>query len=397
MSPDTGARRIDLDWIRIVAFLLLILYHVGMYYVSWDWHVKSPAASSTIEPLMFLTNPWRLALLFLVSGVATAYMLGKLAPGPLARSRSWRLLVPLVFGIVVIVPPQSYWEVVEKGGYSLDYLEFWGRYLRADQTFCRGKDCLIVPTWNHLWFVIYLWFYTMVIAGIVSLAPSWRERWEMRLEGALTGWKLIVVPWLLLAIVRMALVGRFGSTHAFVDDWYNHAQYFLVFSIGFLAARSDSIWAGMERLRWIALLLAFATWGLLVWYFQLRSGPAVPDSGLRMAQRVVYGLNEWVWIVAICGFARRWIKRDSPARRYLTDAIFPFYIVHQTAIILFAIWLRPLAIPPLAEGLLLIALTAVVCVATYEIVKRVRWLRPLFGLRQRRATSAASGGIATPG
>ena len=68
---NPGERRYDLDWVRIGAFMLLIFYHVGMYYVTWDWHVKSPHASSTIEPLMMLTSPWRLSLLFLVSGVAT--------------------------------------------------------------------------------------------------------------------------------------------------------------------------------------------------------------------------------------------------------------------------------------------------------------------------------------
>jgi hypothetical protein len=74
LDGTLGARRYDLDWVRIGAFMLLIFYHVGMYYVTWDWHVKSPHASNTIEPLMFLTNPWRLTLLFLVSGVATAYL-----------------------------------------------------------------------------------------------------------------------------------------------------------------------------------------------------------------------------------------------------------------------------------------------------------------------------------
>src|SRR5687767_9355722 len=117
MEPDSQ-RRIDLDWIRIGAFLVLILYHVGMYYVSWDWHVKSPAASRTLEPLMLAVNPWRLALLFLVSGAATAFMLRRLAPGPLARSRSLRLLVPLLFGMFVVVPPQAYFEVVEKVAYT---------------------------------------------------------------------------------------------------------------------------------------------------------------------------------------------------------------------------------------------------------------------------------------
>ena len=67
---DFAQRRFDLDWVRSGAFLLLIAYHVGMYYVTWDWHVKSPFSASTIEPLMLLTSPWRLALLFLVSALA---------------------------------------------------------------------------------------------------------------------------------------------------------------------------------------------------------------------------------------------------------------------------------------------------------------------------------------
>ena len=378
LAPD---RRLDLDWIRIAAFLLLIAYHVGMYYVSWDWHVKSPAASPAIEPLMLLVNPWRLGVLFLVSGAATAFIVAKLAPGALARSRSWRLLVPLVFSMLVIVVPQSYFEVVEKGGYTGSFWEFWGRYLRADRTFCRGADCLVVPTWNHLWFVAYLWVYTMALAAVLAWKPGFRERAERKLEAALAGWRLLVVPALVLAVIRIALVGRFGSTHALVDDWYNHAQYFTVFAFGFLAARSPAIWEGMERLRWPALLAALASWGFLAWYFLFRDDLNNPPEALRLFQRVVYAIDQWTAMVAACGFARRLVKADSPARRYLTDAIFPFYIVHQTAIIAFAVWLRPLALPPAIEGLLLLAATAAACVATYELVRRVGWLRPLFGLK----------------
>lgn len=102
-----GERRYDLDWVRILAFMLLIFYHVGMYYVTWDWHVKSPYASNTIEPLMMLTSPWRLTLLFLISGVATGYLLDAQGVHNFLGSRSVRLLVPLAFGMAVIVPPQS--------------------------------------------------------------------------------------------------------------------------------------------------------------------------------------------------------------------------------------------------------------------------------------------------
>jgi glucans biosynthesis protein C len=386
LIPTTSPqRRIDLDWLRILAFGSLILYHVGMYYVTWDWHVKSPDASPAAEPLMLLVNPWRLALLFLVSGVATAYIATRMAPGPLARSRTVRLLVPLVFAMLVLIPPQSYFEVVEKAGWQAGYWEFWKRYLLADRSFCRGEDCLVLPTWNHLWFVAYLLVYTLLLAALVRLAPRAAGCATRMLERALSGWGLLLVPFVYLALARLALVARFGSTHALVDDWYNHAQYFPAFMAGFLLARSEAIWDGMERMRWTALALGLASFAFIAWYFGVFApeGAPVPPPGLRFLQRVVFALDQWAFIVAACGFARRHLKADGPARRYLTDAIFPFYIVHQTAIIVIAVGMRPLALPPAAEAAALIVLVGLVCVATYEVVKRMPPLRPLFGLKAR--------------
>lgn len=385
MATVDTTRRIDLDWLRILAFGTLILYHVGMYYVTWDWHVKSPNASHAAEPLMLLVNPWRLGLLFLVSGVATAYIAARLAPGALARSRAVRLLVPLVFAMLVIIPPQSYLEVVEKAGWQGGYWEFWKRYLLADRSFCRGADCLVLPTWNHLWFVAYLLVYTLALAAVVRFAPHAAGAATRALERWLSGWGLLLVPSLYLAFARLALVARFGSSHALVDDWYNHAQYLPIFVAGFLLARSQAIWAGMERMRWIALALGLASFAYVAWYFVILAPGGAPDPprGLRYLQRVVFALDQWAFIVAACGFARRHLTADGPARRYLTDAIFPFYIVHQTAIIVIAVGMRPLGLPAPAEAAVLIVLVALVCVATYEGVKRVPPLRPLLGLKAR--------------
>lgn len=108
MTTDPlGSRLYFLDWLRIIAFFLLILYHTGMYYVSWDWHVKSPHAGPAIEPLMLLLSPWRMSLLFLISGVASGFLLTK-APGGFLRERTRRLLPPLLFGTLlkpVHLPP----------------------------------------------------------------------------------------------------------------------------------------------------------------------------------------------------------------------------------------------------------------------------------------------------
>lgn len=387
MQPSnlaTGNRLYFLDWVRILAFFVLIAYHVGMYYVSWDWHVKSPHAGTGPEPFMLLSSPWRLSLLFFVAGAASHFMLQKTAPGAFVRRRSLRLLAPLLFGMLVIVPPQPYLEVVEKLGYADGFQAFMRLYLTGYGGFCKD-GCLVLPTWNHLWFVAYLWVYTLVLAACAALLPAGRlDALARRTAAALDGWKLLVLPVLLLALMRILLADRFPSTHALVDDWFNHATYLPVFVLGALVARSRPVWRDMETLRWAALGIALAGWAATVaWH----AAPHHEHSEQMMAtwrpiMRCVVALCAWNAIVAACGFARRHLDRDGPARRYLTDAVFPVYIAHQTLIVVMAHAFKPLALAPGVEALLLMVLTATGSFALYEAVRRLPWARPLFGLAQ---------------
>jgi hypothetical protein len=382
-QPAAGERRVDLDWVRIAAFGLLILYHVGMFYVPWNWHIKSAHPIAALEPLMLTLNPWRLALLFLVSGVATRFMLRKTAVGALVRSRSSRLLIPLFFGMYVIVPPQAYIQIVEALGYDGGFVDFYLKhYFTFGKDFC-PNPCIILPTWNHLWFVAYLWVYTMALGLVVMVIPDIAGWIELRLAPLLSGWWLLIVPSLLFGLFRLTLLPNFPSTHALFGDWYNHALFAGVFLLGFLLAHAASFWAAIERQRWLALGLAIAVFASWV---ALRS---VRDGGLplKLYAGFAYGFYQWVCIVAVLGFARRWLNRDSAARRYLTDAIFPYYIVHQTAIIVIAHSLRG-RLSAGTEAAIIIGGTAAICIATFEIVRRVGWLRPLFGLKGQAARPA---------
>ena len=375
-------RRHDLDWVRVLAFCLLIVYHVGMYYVSWDFHVKSPQASTAIEPFMVLSSPWRLGLLFLISGVATAILLGK-GNDRFLRARSWRLLVPLVFGMLVIVPPQAYYEVVERlpGGYHDGYLAFWWRYLKADDSFCRGDDCLALPTWNHLWFVLYLWVYTVIVWMTLRFAPKMAERGFNAVAHALRGYGVLLWPMTLLVVARLGLFPHFESTHALVDDWYNHVQYLALFTIGFAIAKADDTWRAIETSRHLAAAIAVVGGAFLMIYFHTYTGDLSPPPALLWTQRVVWAVMQWSVVVAVLGHARHWSPGDSPALRYLAGAVFPVYILHQTVIIVLAHNLQPLAIPPLLEAALLIMATFALCFGAFEIIRRVPVLRPLFGLK----------------
>ena len=387
-------RRFDLDWVRILAFALLVPYHVGMYYVSWDWHVKSPELVPALEPFMILSAPWRLALLFLVSGVATAHLRAKLPVGFL-RQRSWRLLLPLLFGMYVVVPPQAYLELVEKvpGGYHAGYIGFMADYLKGGDLHCMAPgDCVDSPTWNHLWFVAYLWVYSAVLCATCRLLPpSWRAKGAAFVRRACSGHGILWWPMLALVAARVLVYPHAPSTHDLVDDAYNHLQYGLVFALGYLLTSTDAAWEPLRRHRHRMLLLAAASYlSMLAAWLQLDDADPIPTAWMSLIW-TCWGMMEWAAIAAILGYARNWNPQDSPLLRTLTVAVFPFYILHQTVIVLLAHNLKPLHLPPVLEGPLLVVATFGLCLLGYAVIRRIAWLRPLFGLKREVRTTPVHG------
>ena len=403
--PDAtfgSVRRHDLDWIRVGAFLLLILYHVGMFYVPWEWHVKSSHEIEALEPVMQLTNPWRLTLLFLVSGAATRFLAdsltrdGSVGAGRLAGSRTLRLLPPLLFAMFVIVPPQSYYEIVEAVGrlapqpdaYRNAFTaDFWVRYATASGNWC-GPDggCLVTPTWNHMWFVAYLLVYSLILAGLLALSAGRLRALGGLMERGLKGWGLLIWPIVFLAAVRWGLAYRFEITHDLVNDWYNHALSFSAFLFGFLTARSEALRRGFIRLRWPALILALAAWAAWAGYaWEYRAGDALPADALRRAMRIVYAADQWAFIAAILGFGAKHLNRGGPVLRWLTVGVFPFYIVHQTAIVVAGHHLAQLRLPLAAEAGVLIAATFAACFLAYEVARWLGWAGLLLGVRPQAA------------
>ena len=383
MNPQTqpsSTRLVFLDWVRILAFGWLVLYHVGMYYVTWPWHIKSPHASHWLEPWMRLSSPWRMDLMFLVSGVATSMMLLRDgASTALLRRCAARLFWPLVFGVLLVVPLQSWREVVFRYGYQGSFADFTPLYFGGYGGFCAAPGaCLILPTWNHLWFLPYLLVYTLLLwlllrrwPGLLVSAVAWLSR---RLN-VLT---LLLVPVAWLACARWFLQSRFPQTHALVDDWFAHSIFFAAFAAGALLARVGSVWSRFADWRWPALITA-----LLAWLLLMGAAPAwgVLSSLPVEVARLLLAVQQWSAIVAMLGFASLRLRANGRARRYLTEAVFPVYILHQTLIIAFAWQLSAYDLPPALEALLLVVLTMGLSFAVFELVRRSRMLRPLFGLQ----------------
>ena len=397
---EPQSRRYDLDWLRILAFAVLILYHVGMYYVAdWDWHIKSSVTSVALQDWMILTNPWRMSLLFLLSAMALSLVQQKTSATALFRNRSSRLLIPLLFGMFVIVTPQVYFEALSQNLIEPGYLAFWWQYVNpATDLLVEHHSPIGLLTWNHLWFLPYLWCYT----ALVLLLRSPLNALANMLQAVPGRYALLALVLIFVPIVFF-LRPLFETTHALVDDWYNHARYFAVFIVGYLLAQHKSWWqAVIDYRRWF-LLLALCCYSFAIAerhdLFPALSAQFEQSVWVQLGYRFNSVLNHWGWLLAVLGYAGFWLNRpalsfategaitkdkgfdpDGNIRRYCTIAILPWYMLHQTLIVVFASWLKPLAIPIALEAPLLICLTLVGCYVGFEMIRRVAMLRWLCGI-----------------
>ena len=370
-APVTIARRADLDWIRVTAFGLLILFHVALVYAPWDWHMHSRHTFNWLAEAILATGPWRLTLLFLVSGAALRFMSRKLTPGATAKARLARLVPPFLFAVLFLVPPQSWLEALDKGWWSDGLAGWWVRQFTL-------PELTRVPL-NHLWFVLYIGVYTFAAVALLT-RPALLARIERMLERALAGWRILLVPIAYLIAVRVTLFPIFGLTNQLPVDWYNHAVSLAVFLFGFAMALRESVWKDLERYRKPALAAALTTLVLLMVI------TAHPDSRVffSIPRHSLYAANQWFTIAAILGFGSAYLRRaDGPLLRYLTDAVFPCYLAHQTILVAAAYVVKPWGLPAAPEALLLATVTLGGSLAVYEIVRRLGPIRPLWGLKRR--------------
>ena len=385
-------RHYGMDWLRIGAFQLLILYHVGMAFVPWDYQIKvatPPIAWATIP--MFLTSPWRLPLLFVVSGYASSALLAK-QDGTMAflRSRLIRLGIPLLFGMAVIVVPQPWVWLVTHYGYNHGFAYFVAHDYYRFQTI----DGVAMPTWMQLWFVAYLLVYTFTFAVLLTLPNRWRRAGARIVERVLAGPLLLPIGVLWVYLIRTHVGRGWEESHALVGDWSAHAIYFPAFLFGMALRGSDVLHAAIRRWWSTAAVAAVIGWLILAAVEFTWPGDAVAPSWVWPLYDMARPVECWGAIVALIGVADRYWNIENRWRPMLAEAVFPFYIIHQTIIVVFGYWLLPTATSAVERFTILVSVTIAGCWAFYLAGRRIDWLRPLIGLSGSAAKASAGNGSA---
>jgi len=384
MNQHQGSRprRYDIDALRVLAFSILILYHIGMFYVAdWGFHIKSAYEYNWVKFPMLLVNQWRMPLLFLVSGIASSFLISKFNAIGFIKSRSLRLLIPFIVGVILIVPPQAYIQALANGsilanygemsyfGFLVHYFSFqvWpvGAFDGSEYGF----------TWNHLWFIPYLFAYTLVLVPVAMLLRFSTLEAKFEKIGAVS---LILVPVLIQIIWQLTFDDEKQISHAFIDDWYAHAMYSTFFLLGYLISDKAGVWKIIINLRWISLLGAiFCFCALLLFWLKFNQ-----QQWQDHLEGIVATFNQWLWLLAALAWSAKLLNHPQSWLSYANNCVYPWYILHQTLIITAGYFLAKFSLGGPLEFVLVLIATIVGCWAiTEHVIRRQKLLKFLFGMK----------------
>ena len=374
-------RKHYLDWLRVIAFYILIVYHIGMIFVPWDFHIKNDVTIEWFETWMAFFSQWRLPLLFLISGMVIYYSMGKRNWKEIIIERNKRLLIPLLFGMLVIVPPQIYYERISDGIIFASYWEFW-KTVFDFVPFPEGGSL----SWHHLWYVLYILVYSLIALPIFlylrsNKSEQLRSRINLIFINSPNLIYLIIIP---LLFFYYFLAPIFPTTHSLIDDWYNHSISFSIFIIGFCISSFEGLWSAIVSKRKQSLKIALLPAIILILFVW---GPTFnivnEDSEFFF---ILYSFLKWTfitsWLFTIMGYSKFLLNKPSKLLSYLNESVYPLYILHQTIMIIFGYYIIQLNIGIALKFGLLIIITFGGSLLIYELlIKRFSPVRIFFGMK----------------
>ena len=369
-----------IDWLRVLAFSTLIVFHCAVPFVEdYSWEINNDRTSPTITRIIWWVHQWRLPLLFFISGVCVRFSLRKRSLGRFLGERIIRLFIPLVFAIFFITPIQVYFEWLQKGKISMGYSEFYPSVFE------------IVPypegsfTWSHMWFVAYLFVFTLILMPVFATAkiPWFRSK--------ATAIAKLFSSWFVLLLLGLPFVGiifgwyiEWPEQGSLIDDWYVFLSSMTFYVLGFLLSAFPTFWEACLRYRkrflLIALVLASFLMGLYFWDWSANK-PSIQDGNLYRFG-VLNGFLIWTIILAAIGYSMRYLNVANKRLSYLNQAVYPFYIMHQAVIVASGYYILQWEIGILPKLLLLVLICISVIGLVYHfVIKQTKVTRLLCGMR----------------
>ena len=369
--PST--RLSELDWLRVVLILAVFLHHAMMPFNGDDWHIMNAQSSKLLDDIMVYFEQLRLPVLFFIAGVGSAILLHKVANGKFLKDKFFRLFIPLLIGIVLIVPPQGYFENKDR------YESYWQAY----------PSLLADFEMNHLWFIGYLVIFSLLAVPIYAIfKTSLMKNWVVKLEYLALKSSGLMYLALALVVLRVGLKFVFPSSDNDIENLSSSLFYFYFFLAGMLFIQSEKVWISLSQHRRQSLywLIAFSAI-FYAYYF----APDLRDVlSLNVRRSIWWGLTSlvsWSALLAMLGYAQHYLSSTPAWLKTSNELIYPFYIFHQTVVVILAYyivqWQSTVPVKALAVAVVAFLITAGICLV---LIYPFNLIRKIFGLKAKAPT-----------
>ncbi len=397
VSPDKPmqGRRYDVDWLRVVAMLAVFLFHCTRFFDTEAWHLKNPEQSDLLFVLMRgLIWPWAMELFFLLSGAGAWYMLKSRRAGAYLWERTKRLLIPLyTVGLFVLLPPQFYFELLTNSGYRGNFWQIIPRYFAGFEQprITPWPDTLLpIPFSGHLWFLQYLFLISLMSLPLLLYLKSVQgQHWIERLAGCCDrrgGIFFLVIP------LAMALIGLRGLFEA-QRSWADLLWYAIFFVIGYIMSADKRFSDAIKRYGWLCLGLwlvgFFGGIGLFVLVLGYDPFPGhEPFSLMYVLYQIVWSIASWSAVVFVLSIGAKYLNFNHNVLAYGNEAVLPFYLFHQTIILIIGFFVIGWNMGILPKFLIITMISLPLILVLYQLVVRpFNVVRFFFGMRPRKRST----------
>jgi len=348
MTTDT--RRYDIDWLRVIAIALLLIYHITIAFQPWAVLIGFVQNNKPLEWLwipMSMLNVWRIPLLFFVSGMGVCFAMRKRTVRQLLFERMKRILLPLLFGMFVIVPI---------------HVVLWQQYYNQDLTYFISR--------SHLWFLSNIFIYVLILLPLFYLlkkhqAAVLNSGFSRFMKNPLS----LIIFTALFVLEAIVFKPEMFSLYAMTPHGF--AMGFIAFFLGFIFVYSGlAFWQNVSKFRWVLLILSVSLYALRYIKFEL------------VAPNYLLAIESCCWVFTVFGFGHMYLNKPGKVLNYLSKGAYPIYIVHMLFLYLGSVLIFPMTLSPQIKLVLVTLFTFAGCWLSYEfLIRRIKYVGVLFGLK----------------
>lgn len=377
-------RRYDVDWLRVIVMVLVLLFHSARFFGGGRWHLVNDQTDIVAVLFVAFLDLWFMPFFFLLSGFGTWYSLRSRNAGQFLKERAKRILIPLyTAGLLFLLPPQYFFEMSTNSGYSGGFWDILPDYFSNIFRFnLHSPDGLVpLPFSGHLWFLQFLFLISLFSIPLLLFFKSENSsKITSALANASDRWGgifLFIIP---IAVTRVGLRSFLGGEHS----WAGLVEFILFFVIGFIFASDERFSEAIQKSGWAGLLLGLISFGV-AGYFVFNQGYNYPGGEAFSLKYVIFecvmSVGRWGWIVFVLSIGAKYLNFTNKFLKYCNEAVLPFYLIHQT-IILGVGWFVITWETTILQKFVVIFLTSfIIILALYDIlVRRINFMRFLFGM-----------------